>query len=313
VENNLITILKEFFMNKSHLLIYSYCAAFFTMSLLARLMPSNNAENLVYKKEFHYQQIECEIVARPRAWETENNPNHGSHPHIPAPRSGNRSPQAAVASNNWSGYVAANNLEAQKSGSVSAVYGAWTVPTLQETSDDSYCAVWVGIDGFGSSTVEQIGTEHDWSNGQQQSYAWFEMYPGGSYQINDFPLNPNDMISASVVYQGGSTFVLKLYNDTQQVYVSIPTEYTQSSVAERRSAEWIVEAPWLNNVLPLSDFGTIYLTECSGTINGHTELLRNNKWQNESIEMVTDNGEVKANPSAIAPDDESFYVTWSHE
>ncbi len=260
-----------------------------------------------------YQQIECTIVpiVHPSGERTAE-AHYVSHPYIPAPESA-RTSRTLATSTNWSGYVAANRLSAPQQGSVSAVSGTWVVPTLKPTPDHTYCSLWVGIDGYNSSTVEQIGTEHDWNNGAQENYAWFEMYPGASYAINGFPLHPGDVISASVRYIGNSTFVMTLHNDTRRVTSTIPTQYTRSSVAQRKSAEWIVEAPYLNGILPLSNFGIARLSKCMATINGVAARLRNSSWQNMGIEMITPTGAAKAIPSAIASDNASFTVTWKHE
>lgn len=234
-----------------------------------------------------------------------------SHPHIPGPRV--RVASGMTTSTNWSGYAAANKLSSPKVNTVEAVYGSWIVPTLKSTPNTSYCAAWVGIDGYNSSTVEQIGTEHDWSNGAQQNYAWFEMYPGGSYSINGFPLHPGDVISASVVYSGNYVFTMKLYNETQRVVITIPTQYTRSTAARRESAEWIIEAPYENGILPLSDFGTFHLMACSATINNVTAPIGNNSWQHIGLEMVTNSGAAKAIPSALMSGNGAFSVTWKHE
>lgn len=256
-----------------------------------------------------YTEVACDIVKIGK--EETANQNNTSHPHIPGPRT--RVPVGMVTSTNWSGYAAANSLTSPKTNSVSAVYGTWIVPALKSTPDNTYCSLWVGIDGYSSSTVEQIGTEHDWNNGAQQDYAWFEMYPGGSYLINGFPLTPGDVIAASVVYAGNYVFVMKLYNDTQQVVVTIPTQYTRSTAARRSSAEWIVEAPYENGILPLSDFVTAYLWGCSATINNVTAPIGNSSWQHVGLEMVTTGGAPKAIPSALLQDKGSFFVTWEHE
>ncbi len=283
----------------------------FSRSVLCAVICISSA--LAHENKDHYQQIECTIIPIvPSSTEHEAEAHHISHPHIPAPR-GLRASGNFATSTNWSGYVAANKLSSPKKGSVTAVSGSWVVPTLTSTPDHSYCAFWVGIDGYSSSTVEQIGTEHDWSNGAQQGYAWFEMYPGGSYVINGFPLNPGDLISASVEYTGKSTFVMVLHNDTRRVSTTIPTTYTKSSVAQMNSAEWIVEAPYLNKILPLSDFGTAHWSSCMATISGIAAHLKNSSWQNQGIEMITNSGAAKAIPSAIASDDASFTVTWKHE
>lgn len=237
-----------------------------------------------------------------------------SHPHIPGPRSlDKRALPNQVTSTNWSGYAAASNFTKPVKNSVSAVFGSWIVPKLLSTPDDSYCALWVGIDGYTSSTVEQIGTSHDWVNGAQDNYAWFEMYPGGSYSIGSFPLSPGDVISASVVYSGNSIFTMTIWNDTRQVFTTIPTSYTRSTTALRQSAEWIVEAPYYNGILPLSDFVTAYMWGCMATINGVTGPIGTGSWKNVPIQMVTNNGTPKDFISTLLPDKGSFFATWAHE
>jgi hypothetical protein len=252
-----------------------------------------------------YKQIEC--IIKPIVERAE----HCSHPHIPVPGAQRRGDQAT--STNWSGYVAGTNLNSPAQNSVSAVYGSWIVPSMIATGGNTYSALWIGIDGYNSPTVEQIGTSHNIINGVQQNYAWFEMYPGGSYSINGFPLTSGDIISASVVYSGNNIFTMVLSNDTQQVSTTIPTNYTHSSTALRKSAEWIVEAPYLNSILPLTDFKTAYMWGCFATINGVLAAIQNNSWQNESLEMVTNNNTPKAIPSTLLQDNGSFFVTWKHQ
>ena len=72
---------------------------------------------------------------------------------------------------NWSGYAAATS-PSPETDSVSAVSGNWTVPSVSGSGTTCSC-VWVGIDGFGGSTVEQIGTEQDVVNGTADYYAWW--------------------------------------------------------------------------------------------------------------------------------------------
>ncbi len=87
----------------------------------------------------------------------------------------------ASSSTNWSGYAAATSLDDPQSGSVTAVSGSWIVPTVTATSSrgTTYSSVWVGIDGYSNSTVEQIGTEQDVVNGTPEYSVWWEMYSSG--------------------------------------------------------------------------------------------------------------------------------------
>jgi hypothetical protein len=52
-------------------------------------------------------------------------------------------------STNWSGYVAATDFEGSTAnGSVTCAAGNWVVPVLKATTDNTYCAIWIGLDGY---------------------------------------------------------------------------------------------------------------------------------------------------------------------
>jgi hypothetical protein len=246
--------------------------------------------------------IDCTI--RP----IDRNSHHQTHPHIPFGYI--RSPLGY--STNWSGYVAETNLSKPAVNSVSAVSGSWIIPTVKPSTDNTYCAFWVGIDGYSNSTVEQIGTEHDCINKKVSYYAWFEMYPGASQEIVDFPLSPGDVISASVKYTSTNVFTMIISNNTKKITSVIPTKYTKSSTAKRQSAEWIIEAPYLNAILPLADFGTAYLSNCKATIKGISGFINNNAWVASEIEMVTNSSVAKDVPSSVATNG-TFEATWKHQ
>lgn len=131
-------------------------------------------------------------------------------------------------STNWSGY-------ASTAGNATDVTGSWTVPSLTcSAGQNTYSSAWVGIDGDGSSSVEQIGTEQDCINGQPSYYAWYEMYPKPGRKI-PVAVTAGATMNAEVKYTGNGNFVLTLngYTTTQK-----------SNKAQRASAEWIMEAPW---------------------------------------------------------------------
>ncbi len=200
----------------------------------------------------------------------------------PTPTPGPTSP---TTSSNWSGY----SVETA-SGAVSAVSGSWKVPTVTGTGT-AYCAQWVGIDGFTSTTVEQIGTESDVVYGQAQYSVWYEMYPAGSVTISTMNVKPGDAITASVVYNAATTqypsgyFALTITDTTTTQTFSIDES---ASGAQRSSAEWIVEAPSSSQgLLPLANFGSVTFTNASATINGVTGPIDNSGWQYKAINMGT--------------------------
>jgi hypothetical protein len=214
-------------------------------------------------------------------------------------------------STNWSGYAAETNLSAPASNAVTMVSGSWTVPKVTGTTN-AYSSVWVGIDGYNSSSVEQLGTEQDTSkSGATGYYAWWEMYPNPSVQISTITVSPGDSISASVTYSGGQ-FTLQMTDNNSQHF-----SITQSASEQRSSAEWVVEAPSsFSGVLPLANFGTATISKAMATINGTTGAIDNAAWQSTSIDMVSNSGALLDQTSALtdttgASITSSFSVTYT--
>src|SRR5438067_8893278 len=106
---------------------------------------------------------------------------------------------------NWAGYASYNHT-------FSDVKGTWTQPTADcSTSKKStYSSFWVGLDGYNSNSVEQLGTDADCSHGKASYYAWYEMYPNPSVTIGNFPINPNTSYTAEVKYTGNGSSTLTL-------------------------------------------------------------------------------------------------------
>ncbi|PWI42787.1 G1 family glutamic endopeptidase [Streptomyces sp. ICBB 8177] len=195
-------------------------------------------------------------------------------------------------SSNWAGYSATG----QKFTSVSA---SWVQPTVKCSSQTTYSSFWIGIDGDGSDSVEQTGTEADCSGGQPQYYSWYEMYP--AYPVNySNTVRPGDHFT-STVSVSGSTFTLKL-SDTTEGWTKTTTK--SSSTAEDASAEVIAEAPSSSSVLPLANFGTANFT--GATANG--QPIGN--FNPDQINMGS-GSTTKASTSALSGG-ENFSVTWKH-
>jgi hypothetical protein len=135
-------------------------------------------------------------------------------------------------STNWSGYAVSAGSGTSSgpaaSNGVSLVQASWTVPTAKSSSTTTYSAAWVGIDGYNSSTVEQIGTDSDYiagKGGGPQYYAWIELYPNdywvwslpGTTNGAVPPMKAGDTINAQVSYQvvnGAGQFSLSLNDIT---------------------------------------------------------------------------------------------------
>jgi Peptidase A4 family len=204
---------------------------------------------------------------------------------------------------NWSGYAAKNTTFTDAKGS-------WVQPAVSCTSNKrQYSSFWVGIDGYASNTVEQIGTDSDCVGRGASYYAWYEMYPAGSVQISNFPVSPGDTISAEVSVSGTS-FTLTLTSSRSGTFTT-----TQSlSTAAKSSAEWVAEAPsscFVNcSVLPLANFGTVQFSGSYATSSGASSPI--SSFSNDNIVMETNRGTVKAAPSGLSPDGTAFSDTWHH-
>src|SRR3989475_12545199 len=155
--------------------------------------------------------------------------------------------EGTATSLNWSGYAVTG-----PAGSVTDAKGSWIVPSVTCSSAASYSSFWVGINGFGSNTVEQTGTDSDCQSGIPTYYAWYEFYPGPAFLITGITVRPGDRISAEAIYSSGLVTVTITDTTTAQSFTT-----SGGAGALRSSAEWIAEAPSsAGGVLPLANFGT---------------------------------------------------------
>jgi hypothetical protein len=215
----------------------------------------------------------------------------GGHPPIIRLRHGT--------STNWSGYAAYGSPN-----SFNGVTATWVQPAVDcsSGSTNTYSSFWVGLDGYSSSTVEQLGTEGDCSSGVAHYYSWWEMYPHPGYYAG-VTVTPNDSYTASVTAAGKGTFTLTLVDTTSGQRFSTTQKLPS---AKRASAEVIAEAPWSGGVLPLANFGTVRFTgaTANGTGIGYAPNL-------DPITMLNPAG-MKATPSNFtdAPK-QNFSISWS--
>jgi len=198
-------------------------------------------------------------------------------------------------STNWSGYAATT-------GTYTSVSASWTQPTGTCSGGDQYAAFWVGLDGYGSSTVEQTGSDVDCVAGTAQYYAWYEMYPSTSVNYAD-TVQAGDHITASVTYTGNDEFSLAIADTTQGW--SHTTTKSQAGAA-RSSAEVIVEAPCCTAhgaTVSLTNFDTVSFTSSAadGSALGSAAGLA-------QITMVDGSGGAKDSISPISGG--NFSVSW---
>jgi hypothetical protein len=190
-----------------------------------------------------------------------------------------------VTSENWAGYAATG-----AAGSLTGVSSSWAEPAVSCGATDTFSSFWVGLDGDGTPTVEQTGTEADCAGGAASYQGWYEIFPNAPVFFSN-PVQPGDAMSASVVSDGNGTFTLTLADGTQGW-----TQTTQQAEpdAQLGSAEVIAEAPSNGEVLPLADFGTVNFT--SATVDnapiGDSANL-------SELTMDASSGATLATPSAL--------------
>lgn len=219
-------------------------------------------------------------------------------------------------SQNWAGWASYAGLAGlAQNGAVSYVKGEWVVPAVACGATDADSSVWVGIDGLYNQVVEQVGTEQRCTDGVASYAAWWETYPAPKTTAA-LTVRPGDTVRGEVTYVGSGKFALAVTNlTTGQSFKT-----TQAASAPRQSAEWVVEAPYSNGVVPLANFGTVNFDNAVATINGQTRpvassgLLSALNTQGATMASLANLSLVKAtatNPSLNAGGD-NFKVTWQH-
>src|ERR1700678_96552 len=218
----------------------------------------------------------------------------------------------------WAGYAVTGTDFTQ-------VQGSWVVSAVDCTkTPNTDSSAWVGIDGWSSNTVEQVGTDADCNGKTPFYYVWYEFYPLNTVVIKDVSIAPGDKFSASVVYDGDNEYTVSIINETTGESFSKEVEFKGaegSGVPLRNSAEWIEEMDGNQ----LSDFGRDLFgerfTEVSDGTNSAVDSTTSGVISNfgdavqESISTKngSQNSKDTAVPSALTSDGASFGVTWKSE
>jgi hypothetical protein len=198
-------------------------------------------------------------------------------------------------SSNWGGWD-------NTGGTYTSVSASWVQPTITcAKRATSYASFWIGLDGDGSNSVEQTGSEGDCNRGTPVYYSWYEFYP--AYPVNySNTVRPGDHFSSTVTYGSGKyTLVL---TDSTQGWTHTTTGSAPSGL--NASAEVIAEAPSSNRgVLPLANFGTMSFTNAK--VNG---AALGTVPTPQKITMAT-SSYTKAAVSNLT-NNTNFSVTWQH-
>ncbi len=235
----------------------------------------------------------------------------------------------AVSSANWAGYADTNDT-------YTSVSSSWSEPKVSCSSSgggvslgldgltglfnsllggpSSASAFWVGLDGYSSTSVEQIGTDSDCDSGTPSYYAWYEMYPNPSVTLlTSDAVNPGDHLTALVASNAAGTSFTLMIKDTTAGW-NFSTTQTGSGYA-RSSAEVIAEAPsectaLFCSEIALADFGQVGYSG-SSLIDTAAKVGSLSAFNANEITM-SDNGTTLATPSSLSSDGSSFSVAWNN-
>ncbi len=148
-------------------------------------------------------------------------------------------------SQNWSGYILANNAPY----GYSSIAGTFNIPSSISCNANgtAMMAEWVGLGGWDTSSIIQAGVNcgPDGLGGVSES-AWLELYPSASVYV---PLNVNfgDTVTVAINNTTGNLWSISFNDTTSGSTYSTTVNYAANGTND--TAEWIVEAPTSGNYL----------------------------------------------------------------
>lgn len=229
-----------------------------------------------------------------------------------------RLPQSASAElPDWTGYVD----KACSTCHIRYVNANFKVPTLNCANSNmgsggAWMSLWVGLDGDGDSTVEQVGIQArctSFANSSARYFAFYEMVPNG-YVTIPVPVSPGNSISVSTYYnQSSNDYQLNFQNNTTLTgEIAIATCPT---TCDNKTAEVIAED--VGGGPPTYDmpnfgsvsFSSTTVTSYDGT---HGDLCRGSLWSSGKVQSVDYLGNTLATAGSLntcsGPD--GFTVTY---
>jgi hypothetical protein len=212
----------------------------------------------------------------------------------------------------WSGYA----VTGQK---FTAVRGTFIQPSMTACSGSSAGSpvppvannvfIWSGLDGFGSSSIEQVGTEAAClipPAGEPAIgyFAWYETFPDDLTPI-PMAIHPGDVISTEVKGVSPQRFAMTLEDKTTAAkWSEVVYQHTH---APQLSAEWIDEAQGVS----MPTITTTDWSEVSSTAHGlsapigrapHTEVA--------ALTISASAFNEHVDPSAPSGPGDAFSISW---
>ena len=224
-------------------------------------------------------------------------------------------PRNELTTSNWSGYVAQGS-------NYTSVTATWSVPYLLcAPGETSFVSEWVGLDGYGSATVEQDGVIAACVDGQASYSAWYEIFGDPSLNggaASTWPRNvaPGDVITATVSVANGQ-WTMQVADVPSGVGASPWTASVQIpsplSTSVGQSAEWIIERPEVcaSNfsecaLVNLSDFTSTSFSDATVTQNGVLETIA----QSSALALRMQGNVVRLDTTGALSGDGTGFIEW---
>ena len=212
----------------------------------------------------------------------------------------------SIVSLSWSGYLISSSVD-QPQPEVNQITASWVVPNVNASAGNSYSSAWIGIGGQFDKTLIQVGTEHNYVNGNYVYNAWYELLPAFAVKLTDIQISPEDQITAAISLVNSNTNVWNIQITDTTTGQAFNQNFSYNST--RLSGEWMVERPSVNNqISALADFGSVTFTDCSLNLNSAVGPIGNFSYS--QIRMANNAGTQLTNVSPISSDGSSFSVTY---
>jgi Peptidase A4 family len=141
-----------------------------------------------------------------------------------------------IGSANWAGYL----QYTPHAKTFTAVEDTWVVPTVETSvSGDEYSADWVGIGGYKSAALLQVGTIEDNLDHHATYSAWSEILPAPAVTMSGLLISPGDRIETWIEEIATGRWQMTVVDLTTGAIGGRTVDYTSTD----QSAEAILERP----------------------------------------------------------------------
>ena len=213
----------------------------------------------------------------------------------------------------WSGYVVTAPHVA-----FTRITATWREPFVHCTRGDvaALSAAWVGLGGYASTVLEQVGVDANCdAAGKPSYYAWFELVPDTAHTVAE-TVAAGDTITGSVTRLKLNLVEVRIENRTRHWTFARQITWDAS---ESSSAELIAEAPYgcirfECSPAPLANFGSIMFHDITVVGDGRGGTLSTSAWRRVAISLVPCGASARsragAAPGAASADGGTFGINW---